>query len=114
MHIRTARGRYLTTQNNVFRNNHYCVASAAHPNDGYAPGWFAWMNAWPDFSEWQISQAGCGGNVYGRHRMPYVARASRAVALAKSRLKRIAFAFDGLTRASGRSSRQHQYRGRRR
>ena len=53
----------FTTQNNVFRNNHYCVASAAHPNDGYAPGWFAWMNAWPDFSEWQISRLDAGGTV---------------------------------------------------
>jgi hypothetical protein len=42
------------TQNNVFRNNHYCVASATGPNDGYTYGWFAWMNRWPDFSMWQI------------------------------------------------------------
>ena len=33
-------------QNNVFRGNHYCVSSAAHPNDGYAYGWFAWLNNW--------------------------------------------------------------------
>ncbi len=40
--------------NNVFRNNHYCVPSVTHPNDGYAYGWFAWLNGWPDFSTWQI------------------------------------------------------------
>ena len=36
----------FTTQNNVFRDNHYCVASVTHPNDGYTFGWFAWMNNW--------------------------------------------------------------------
>ena len=45
----------FTNQNNVFRNNHYCVASAIHPNDGYTFGWFAWMNNWLDFSGWQTS-----------------------------------------------------------
>jgi hypothetical protein len=45
----------FTSQNNVFRNNHYCVASAAHPNDGYTFGWFGWMNGWLDFSGWQIA-----------------------------------------------------------
>ena len=44
----------FTTQNNIFRNNHYCVVSAIHPNDGYANGWFGWMNDWPDFSAWQL------------------------------------------------------------
>jgi parallel beta-helix repeat protein len=39
---------------NIFRNNYYCVSSANHPNDGYADGWFAWDDAWPDFSSWQI------------------------------------------------------------
>ena len=42
-------------QNNVFRDNHYCVASATHPNDGYTFGWFGWMNGWLDFSAWQIA-----------------------------------------------------------
>ena len=42
-------------QNNVFRGNHYCVASATHPNDGYTFGWFGWMNGWLDFSAWQIA-----------------------------------------------------------
>jgi parallel beta-helix repeat protein len=45
----------FTNQNNVFRNNHYCAASAIHPNDGYTFGWFAWMNNWLDFSGWQTS-----------------------------------------------------------
>jgi hypothetical protein len=37
------------------------VASAAHPNDGYANGWFAWMNHWMDFSAWQVSWLETGG-----------------------------------------------------
>ena len=44
----------FTSQNNVFRDNHYCVASEIPPNDGYAFDWFGWMNTWLDFSEWQI------------------------------------------------------------
>ncbi len=51
----------FTNQNNVFRNNHYCVASAAHPNDGYTYGWFAWMNGWLDFSAWQTFWLQAGG-----------------------------------------------------
>ena len=43
----------FTKWNNVFRNNHYCVSSVNHPSDGYANGWFAWLNNWPDFSSWQ-------------------------------------------------------------
>jgi parallel beta-helix repeat protein len=45
----------FTNQNNVFRNNHYCVASYIHPNDGYTSGWFAWLDGWQDFSAWQTS-----------------------------------------------------------
>jgi parallel beta-helix repeat protein len=44
----------FTTQNNIFRNNYYCVASATHPNDGYSNGWFGWMNDSTDFSTWQL------------------------------------------------------------
>ena len=44
----------FTDQHNVFRDNHYCVASSIHPNDGYTFGWFGWMNGWLDFSDWQI------------------------------------------------------------
>jgi parallel beta-helix repeat protein len=44
----------FTSQHNVFRDNHYCVASDIPPRDGYTFGWFGWMNTWLDFSEWQI------------------------------------------------------------
>jgi len=44
----------FTTQNNIFYNNHYCVVSASHPNDGYSYGWFVWINGWSDFFTWQI------------------------------------------------------------
>jgi parallel beta-helix repeat protein len=40
--------------NNVFRNNHFCVSSVNHPNDGHAIGWFTWDTSWLDFSSWQI------------------------------------------------------------
>ena len=43
----------FTNQNNIFRNNHYCVTSVIHPNDGHTSGWFAWLNGWLDFSTWQ-------------------------------------------------------------
>ncbi len=45
----------FTSQNNVFRDNHYCVATAIHPNDGYTFDWFGWMDGWLDFSTWQIT-----------------------------------------------------------
>jgi parallel beta-helix repeat protein len=45
----------FTSQNNVFRDNHYCVATAIHPNDGYTFDWFGWMDTWLDFSGWQIT-----------------------------------------------------------
>jgi parallel beta-helix repeat protein len=51
----------FTSQHNVFRDNHYCVPSAIHPNDGYTYGWFAWLNGWPDFSTWQIFWLQKGG-----------------------------------------------------
>jgi len=51
----------FTNQNNIFRDNHYCVASATHPNDGYAFGWFGWMNGWLDFSTWQITWSETAG-----------------------------------------------------
>ena len=43
----------FTSWNNQWENNHYCVASASHPNDGYMSGWFAWMNRNVSWSEWQ-------------------------------------------------------------
>jgi parallel beta-helix repeat protein len=51
----------FTRQNDIFSNNHYCVASITHPHDGYAYGWFAWMNGWLDFSMWQVSWLEAGG-----------------------------------------------------
>jgi parallel beta-helix repeat protein len=48
-------------QNNVFRDNHYCVASATHPDDGYSFGWFSWRNHWLDFSMWEVSWLEVGG-----------------------------------------------------
>ena len=44
----------FTNQNNIFRNNHYCVAVDIHPSDGYTFGWFGWLDGWLDFSDWQI------------------------------------------------------------
>jgi hypothetical protein len=43
----------FTSDNNVFRDNHYCVSSVYHLNDGYTFGWFGWMNGWLGFSDWQ-------------------------------------------------------------
>jgi hypothetical protein len=57
----------FTTQHNVFRDNHYCVSSAAHPNDGYSFGWLAWLNTWPDFSTWQITWLETGGTFTVSH-----------------------------------------------
>jgi parallel beta-helix repeat protein len=51
----------FTNRNNVFRDNHYCVASYTHPNDGYSYGWFGWMNGWQNFSEWKNSWRGAAG-----------------------------------------------------
>jgi parallel beta-helix repeat protein len=45
----------FTSRNNVFRNNHYCVASVIPPNDRYTFDWFGWMNDWLDFNTWQIT-----------------------------------------------------------
>jgi len=39
--------------NNHWLNNHYCVVSAVHPADGYAYGWFGWMNHYRSWSAWQ-------------------------------------------------------------
>lgn len=50
----------FTTQNNVFRDNHYCVISPSHPNDGYTYGWFAWMNGWLSFSTSQSAMLQAG------------------------------------------------------
>ena len=39
--------------NNHFVNNTYHVSSISHPNDGYSHGWFAWMDGYPNWSQWQ-------------------------------------------------------------
>lgn len=51
----------FSTWNNRFADNNYCVASATHPDDGYAPDWFAWVDDWLDFSTWQFFWLETGG-----------------------------------------------------
>ena len=41
----------FTSRNNQWVDNNYCVASANHPNDGYAYDWLAWNN-WQSWSTW--------------------------------------------------------------
>jgi parallel beta-helix repeat protein len=43
----------FTSWNNRWINNHYCVTSLVHPNDGYAYNWFSWMNHNVSWSAWQ-------------------------------------------------------------
>jgi hypothetical protein len=43
----------FTSWNNRWLDNHYCVVSAVHPNDGYSYGWFAWENRNVSWSAWQ-------------------------------------------------------------
>jgi hypothetical protein len=43
----------FTSRDNRWVNNHYCVTSLVHPNDGYAYNWFAWMNHNVSWSAWQ-------------------------------------------------------------
>lgn len=43
----------FTSWNNHWLNNHYCVVSAVHPDDGYMNDWFAWMNQNLSWSAWQ-------------------------------------------------------------
>lgn len=42
----------FTSRNVKFVNNTYKVKST-HPNDGRTSGWFAWMNSWPNWTQWQ-------------------------------------------------------------
>ena len=51
----------FTSWNNHWFNNHYCVASAVHPDDGYSYGWFAWMNRNRSWSAWQRYGLDTGG-----------------------------------------------------
>ena len=48
-----ADNRIFTTQHNTFQNNHYCVASVVHPNDGYADGWLTTLNFDVTWRQWQ-------------------------------------------------------------
>jgi parallel beta-helix repeat protein len=51
--------------NNHWVNNHYCVTSATHPDDGYMDGgWFAWMNrnlSWLQWQSYGLDQTGTFG-----------------------------------------------------
>jgi parallel beta-helix repeat protein len=42
----------FTSGNNRWLQNSYCVASATHPDDGYAYDWLAWDN-WRSWYDWQ-------------------------------------------------------------
>lgn len=43
----------FTSWNNHWLDNHYCVVSAVHPDDGYSTGWFAWANLYVSWQAWQ-------------------------------------------------------------
>jgi hypothetical protein len=51
----------FTSQNNKWLDNHYCVASAVHPADGYMQNWFAWMNSNRSWRAWQSYGLDRGG-----------------------------------------------------
>ncbi len=51
----------FTSWNNHWLDNHYCVVSAVHPDDGYMYGWFAWMNVDLSWSQWQSYGMDKGG-----------------------------------------------------
>ena len=47
-------GNLVFSNGNTWQGNNYCVSRATHPNDGYAYGWFGWLNGWTDsFSAWR-------------------------------------------------------------
>jgi parallel beta-helix repeat protein len=48
-----AGNRIFTARRNIFQGNHYCIESAAHPNDGYADGWLTTMNSDLTWAQWQ-------------------------------------------------------------
>jgi parallel beta-helix repeat protein len=50
----------FTSENNQWLQNSYCVASAVHPNDGYAYDWLAWNN-WRSWYDWQGQGLDTGG-----------------------------------------------------
>lgn len=52
--VQDGAGDYVFGQNILFQGNTYYVPYQQHPNDGYAPGWFTWKEAWFDYiSVWQ-------------------------------------------------------------
>jgi len=50
-----------TTLHNTFQDNHYCVASVVHPNDGYAYGWLTTMGRHLTWNQWQHLGLDTGG-----------------------------------------------------
>jgi hypothetical protein len=51
----------FTSWNNRWMNNHYCVASVNHPDDGYMTGWFAWADvnlSWPQWQRHGLDKSG--------------------------------------------------------
>jgi parallel beta-helix repeat protein len=51
----------FTSRNNEWLHNKYCVASVIHPTDGYADGWFAWMDRNLSWSAWKGYGLDMGG-----------------------------------------------------
>jgi parallel beta-helix repeat protein len=51
----------FTSWGNRWVDNHYCVTSADHPNDGYMYGWLTWMNrnvSWPEWQRYGLDEGG--------------------------------------------------------
>jgi hypothetical protein len=53
--------RNLIDHNGQWLHNKYCVASVIHPVDGYAGGWFTWMNRNLSWTAWQGYGLDMGG-----------------------------------------------------
>jgi parallel beta-helix repeat protein len=51
----------FTSRDNEWLHNKYCVASVIHPIDGYADGWFAWMDRNLSWSAWKGYGLDMGG-----------------------------------------------------
>lgn len=63
----------FTSRHNQWLGNSYCVASAEHPNDGYAYDWFAWNDNGLSWSDWRGQGLDTGGTftVGGTCRPPH-------------------------------------------
>jgi len=59
--VQDGSGNGVFSRNVRFRGNSYHV-SRSHPDDGHAPGWFAWNNAWPSWTAWKASGNDIGGS----------------------------------------------------